>query len=419
MTKRRVRTFLIIFTISAVACLTAIPLLCRDEPPPKDDDLRSSRVQIPDDQNAIHYFILAQSEMHDFSWTLLSGDGPWNAEDAEDTLSRNRKFFELLEKGLACKEAIEPPSLEAVEGCGWFELYLHYQWLIIRARQMAFNGNDKAALDDALRIIKFGHILQTCRGGFHAFYHGSKAKYAGFTWFHKLLKDVKLERSVLQDYMARLQAFRSDGAVLAEKLKAEYEADRRNGDPQMVKFRYSGPDELFAPVWGYSYKPNKTRRRLAEQYRIAIANLTRPYADRTPFDPPRYSEIPTIERRLHLIALLQPNYVGEAGVYQSGVAFLQHVASSTCEDDTRVSATRILIALKCHKLKTGSLPKSLDELVPEYFDNVPLDQFDRKPMRYLPDRRIIYSVGADLFDCAGLTQQENGGAGDIIFNIEF
>ena len=41
-------------------------------------------------------------------------------------------------------------------------------------------------------------------------------------------------------------------------------------------------------------------------------------------------------------------------------------------ENCSVAATRILIALNCYKLKHGELPDTLEELVPEYFDVVPL-----------------------------------------------
>jgi len=84
-----------------------------------------------------------------------------------------------------------------------------------------------------------------------------------------------------------------------------------------------------------------------------------------------------------------------------------------CEENTAVAGTRLLIALKRCQMATGSLPRSLDELVPKYIDQVPLDDFDGKPLRYLPDRKIIYAVGTDLADDGGDAQK------DVIFEIRF
>jgi len=77
-----------------------------------------------------------------------------------------------------------------------------------------------------------------------------------------------------------------------------------------------------------------------------------------------------------------------------------------CQTQTDVAATRAIVALKAFKMKTGRLPKALDELVPEYLAAVPLDDFDGKPLRYSPEKKILYSVGKDLKDVGGSTKEE-------------
>ena len=49
----------------------------------------------------------------------------------------------------------------------------------------------------------------------------------------------------------------------------------------------------------------------------------------------------------------------------------------------------------------GRLPERLAELVPVYLSSVPLDHFDGRPLRYVRDRRIVYSIGRDLVDAGG------------------
>ncbi len=44
----------------------------------------------------------------------------------------------------------------------------------------------------------------------------------------------------------------------------------------------------------------------------------------------------------------------------------------------------------CHKLRTGKLAESLEELVPEYFEAVPTSEYDGKPMRYSSEEKKIY-----------------------------
>jgi hypothetical protein len=70
------------------------------------------------------------------------------------------------------------------------------------------------------------------------------------------------------------------------------------------------------------------------------------------------------------------------------------------------AATQALVAMKCFKLKTGRLPKALEELVPEYLPAVPLDDFDGKPIRYSAEKKVVYSVGSDFKDVGGFRLDE-------------
>jgi hypothetical protein len=70
--------------------------------------------------------------------------------------------------------------------------------------------------------------------------------------------------------------------------------------------------------------------------------------------------------------------------------------------------------------QTGKLPDSLDELVPNLLDTLPLDPFDGQPLRYAAASNgcRIYSVGVDGIDQGG----REGDASeplDIVFDIEF
>jgi hypothetical protein len=83
------------------------------------------------------------------------------------------------------------------------------------------------------------------------------------------------------------------------------------------------------------------------------------------------------------------------------------------------TATELLVALKIYKMQNGKLPESLSELVPEFFPQVPIDDFDGKSFRYLPEKKIIYSVGPDLKDSGGEGARKNSENYDLPFKIEF
>ena len=99
---------------------------------------------------------------------------------------------------------------------------------------------------------------------------------------------------------------------------------------------------------------------------------------------------------------------------------LGEIQAQKCKENTSVSATQLLLALKSYKIKKGDLPRSLTDLIPEYFNQIPIDDFDGKPMRYSVKNKVIYSVGKDLVDSGGVFEAGwIGKTEDISFKIDF
>jgi len=188
--------------------------------------------------------------------------------------------------------------------------------------------------------------------------------------------------------------------------------------------------------WGYIYKPNESKRKLAEAVRVHLANIPKYTCQMQHPSLPDASDIrqnigvvnlppggaswkaAVPIRPKHIRYLFSRNAMGQ-WVWVSAAGRCRWLVTHRNEQNNDLIATQIILALKCYKLKTGSLPRTLDELVPEYFPNVPLDQMDGKPFRYLPDRKIIYSVGLDIVDDGGKECDHNTGKGDTIWEIKF
>ena len=60
-------------------------------------------------------------------------------------------------------------------------------------------------------------------------------------------------------------------------------------------------------------------------------------------------------------------------------------------------------------MQRGELPDTLDALVPEYLDAVPLDVYDGQKIRYSRARRRLWSPGSDLAVNDGATAEVEDG----------
>ena len=69
---------------------------------------------------------------------------------------------------------------------------------------------------------------------------------------------------------------------------------------------------------------------------------------------------------------------------------------------------RTALALERFRLPTGARPERMEELVPRYLPQVPLDPFDGQPIRYRRRQAgyLLYSVGPDGQDNDGREQDE-------------
>jgi hypothetical protein len=95
-----------------------------------------------------------------------------------------------------------------------------------------------------------------------------------------------------------------------------------------------------------------------------------------------------------------PNWLGSQlvdGALQYGAAHLPWLLLS---ERVSLGATQTLLALREYRDRTGALPAKLDDLVPTYLATVPSD-FDGKPLRYVREKAIVYSVGQGRKDKGG------------------
>lgn len=78
------------------------------------------------------------------------------------------------------------------------------------------------------------------------------------------------------------------------------------------------------------------------------------------------------------------------------------------------------IAVDRYRLDHGTFPTSLDALVPQYLDEVPLDPFDNRPLRFRihGGEALIYSIGPDGKDDGGTPFDPKMETGDLVFTVK-
>jgi len=403
--------------------------LCWDEPPPDDSDLQVPLLEIPDEENGLTYFTEAARQaweprdgysevcaktgepqtQQEWYEAMLYGDSGWDDKVADGVLARNAGIFELVEKGLACSQCRFRPW--ASEGNLW-ETYLGGERLLgilsvariysLRTRYLAKGGQAEQAMAETKALVEFGCRIQNAHGSLVHVLVGTMAKEMGLEQLRKCIPRATLAPEQMRALAEELARYHVDGEAFADSLRLDYqitakmlEEANRSG---LRVHRTGWGSPVHDPPAALYLKVNETKRMYADIIRVQIENLDKPFAHRKPTVLP---EDPGKRGTFWMYAT--PNSLGKAFLSNTDTAA---AIENVCKDRADVSATRLLLALRAFATAEERLPEGLDELVPDFLDAVPPDPFDGKPMRYNPEKKVIYTVGEDLTDSGGTTEAE-------------
>lgn len=97
-----------------------------------------------------------------------------------------------------------------------------------------------------------------------------------------------------------------------------------------------------------------------------------------------------------------------------------NAAALATSGDARHELVVIGLAAKRYQIATGSFPRKLENLVPEYVDHVPADPFGDGAMHMKRDGNdlVLYSAGADCRDDGGALWDDVKQKGDIVFRVD-
>ena len=410
MTKQSVILVTILGGVLWVVALLFLGLwiLTEDLPSAEDDDLRVTRETLPGDQNA---FRLIQDAAHNLKWPeeqdeQLRGG---NREAMMEVLTQNQEALTLLDQGLAIGRLQVPeetPGSElSIDPRSWMRLG---RLLGFRVRLNVDTGRTSGAFDDAFDLLRFGHMVEGAQGGMFVYLLGNNLKSQGLAELRELLSQENLSSEFLQPIVESLELLRPQEQSFLETLQQEYtymatvienpsqigsDGDDETNDLEKLERMLKMP--LFRR---YLYQENATKKLLADRYR-ELAQSWDKNCTRVDFSDPGREGAKLVQ------TIWKPNFIGRTLV-QIGIPSMENTLLGKCRLQTDVSATQLLVALLAYRADRGEAPPSIDSLVPDYIPVVPLDDYDGRPLRYLRENELIYSVGTNLVDDGGNPQED-------------
>jgi hypothetical protein len=406
--KAELRTTLIFTAILLLIGGLGYVLLIHHRPsPPLDDiDLRYVRPVRPATGNALAHL---QTAADLYSWTgrapLVSDMGGTNWTDAaiHAYLSQTTDALAEFNRALSC------PFLQFEEIQNYHDLLIPISaWRnlahakLLQAHVLLQSGQVEQALVDSLDAARLGHLFLDAGGGLIHCLIGIAIMESALGHFRSGLPHWSGDPSSGRAYQRRLEEFSHVDSGFQNAWRVEYQPTLKFID-DVASGKYSGSSGSMDPLppifqWlpmSLMLNPHRTKTEYARSIRQAINNTPRPYAEMgwtTPGSP--------AVRSSYWRAALSGNLYGQL-LNELLDPSSESALKKKCGINTSIRATRVLVALRGYSLEHGELPATLEELAPGYLPAVPLDDFDGRPLRYDPVRKIVYSVGEDLLDSGG------------------
>jgi hypothetical protein len=423
----------------AIALLVGVPGCVvwhsRDLPEVSDGDLAIPPLMIEDPEaNAFTHLERAAAALvwpenphESLLWPHL-GDG-WDPEEAEQLLAGNEAALAHLLRALEApsfqmprRDFFEDSSLEHVS----FFTLRHL--LPLRAALHADRGETRAALEDGLAAVRLGHCLQNAHQitlfemmvgvGFEK--HGLRA-------VREAAVHSPVDAALAREFGDRLDRYRTEPEAWKRMWAWEYQSHKvlwdklrasplvEEGEAGVIANLAEGDfvdaiRSLIPKAYVFHY-----RRSLSLEAEFARSMQRNSFKTCAELEPPMEFVPEDQDERLRMV--FSPNSVGKIllAIYTPDFRRFQ---LRRCETDTVLAATRAVLALEAYRRERGALPQSLEELVPTYLSEVPQDGFDGNPLRYLPERALVYSVGADLLDEGGLAEEpDEGNLDEPVFHL--
>jgi len=348
-------------------------ILPGDEDAFPDGDLQPILRQIPDEENG---FLVLSAVFDRIDLPEEGGKARdpfgkgWDRRIAEEIIAKHAPVLEALEASLRSPAYQAPETYhtnpEKCRSCGKVA-----ELASVRIRLLFDRGSEREAFVLALELLEYGHRLEGAGGPPILFIQGAGAKGKALRAMQGMLASTKLPRGELATYFDRLKGsgVHEEGWRETVKLRYRHSCEAIENHPRAKNRSW---------VSRVILKPNRTKRMLAEDARRVLLD-----GDVPPAEAGHLWWPPTnmLGRALH--RLFSPLVLRSRGDRRSGNLF--------------PSATRVMFALKCFQDDHGGLPASLDELVPGYLEEVPVDPQDNRPLEYSREKRNLSVPGLKPF----------------------
>lgn len=367
-------------------------------------ELQGVRHELAAERNGFYVLLAATNQIHldEFEGTNYPAfreqtlGTNWNAELARAVLATNQAALAAWDAAWQIP-GFQVPKYKLEDELPYLGSWKAFAWLsLFRARIFWDEGRNADGFTEWLKLLRAGAALSDADGVVIHYLVGASIQHLALNcirWpeFAAMTNQTELKTAIAElEKIYRQNLIGWTNSIRGEnQMQLQWLADLRNGKVRTEDL----PSGIFAvsaviPLFSFS----SSQRLFCDASATLIQDGAAPYTQR---------RITKFEKRPGIGSMLMSgNFIGEMFffmLFPSSDATLQRQKSLAVS----IQSTRLILVLRAYQLAHGSLPETLDALVPEFLDKVPADDFDGQPLRYSREKKMVYSVGKNLADDGG------------------
>jgi hypothetical protein len=252
---------------------------------------------------------------------------------------------------------------------------------ILRANYLSYIGEEEEALKVILGGMRIANMMaKNPNGDFLSSLIGIGV-FINYTDFNF---KIGLDKNNTKDLIEEITSYGITESDFNRVIKGLYTTDVVL--TQEYFFSLKEENQILIEKPSFFYKPKKTRMELANFYRLMLSDdfdseeLERYYFSRDYFNA-YFEDI-----------FIRDNFVGNILKYSIIPAINIEKQREQYKNINLTNRLIVLVlAINSYEKENEKLPEDLDDLVPDYISEVPLDPLTGKEIVYSPEKRIIYS----------------------------
>ena len=348
----------------------------------------------------------------------------WDAEFVASTLDENEEYIQGAINSLSYAFIKLPAGEDVYDLPAYVPIINLSRLLILISMNEARNQNfDKAITYLRYAIIFSQKIKAESNNYLISHMIGLVMQYESLVWLNSFISLYELEAEqylILQLALDEFLSYPEDGfhevfsgeykfsegmidGILNRPLTVRWEEYRSNtsiwymesqSESGDVFSKHKLFDFLFTLFPKFYLHKNKILSEAAKDYSF-LSEQTNKYCVEHSFSS---EKIPSLK----WLDLIRPNSISSQ--WTADLSMFQGYFNRRCFAHAHIEASKGLVAIKYYQSEIGSKPSSIEQLIPEYLQELPLDPFDGGWIKYSADQNLLYSAGNNFVDDGGAAE---------------